>query len=645
MNNPATVVIIGAGPRGAGLLERLCANAPELFSGRRLDVHLVDPYPFGAGRIWRSDQSPLLWANSMAADTTMFTDDSCTIDGPIVPGPDLAEWAAGERESPIRNDRLNAELRSLTGASFPTRQLVNDYLASTFWRTVHTAPANIGIHVHSERALDLTELPDGRQQVELEHSRTPLVADIVLLALGHLPSRPLGESAEIAEFADRHGLTYLAEDYTADADLSRFGPGDDVIVRGFGLVFIDLMVLLTEARGGTYREDDNGRLVYQPSGREPRLHVGSRRGIPYRSKLTYPLAGPRPPHPRFFDAAAVDRLLALPRAIDVQADVWPLIVREILFGYYHELFLGHPDRIRLPWAEFEPTLAESTLTELPDRVAAVVPDPADRLDLDAFDRPLRGQSFGNTNELQTWLRAHISADLARRGDQHFSADLGAFGALLAVLVPLSRLMSSGRISVHSQLVDLPRFFGFFSYFASGPPPRRLRELLALSEAGVVRFLGPDAELRTPSGSTEEPRFVASSPAVPGETPARALIEARVPRTTLSGSADPLVLSLFTRGELAEQELSAPDGGAAIGTGRVLVTPDFRILDTAGRAHPRRYAFGAWTSAATAAAFSRPRTNSPFFQQNDAAARDILKLLQQPTAIPTVLCQEFDQRAS
>ena len=65
----AAIAIVGAGPRGAGLLERLAASAPELHPGP-LTVHLVDPYPAGAGRIWRHDQSPLLAMNSMAADVT-----------------------------------------------------------------------------------------------------------------------------------------------------------------------------------------------------------------------------------------------------------------------------------------------------------------------------------------------------------------------------------------------------------------------------------------------------------------------------------------------------------------------------------------------------------------------------------------------
>ena len=95
-----SVVVVGAGPRGVGVLERLAASAGEfgVGPGAELDVHLVDPYPPGAGRIWRHEQSSLLWMNSMAADVTMFTDDSVRCDGPIVPGPSLYEWAEQVRE-------------------------------------------------------------------------------------------------------------------------------------------------------------------------------------------------------------------------------------------------------------------------------------------------------------------------------------------------------------------------------------------------------------------------------------------------------------------------------------------------------------------------------------------------------------------
>jgi hypothetical protein len=65
----ASLVVVGADPRATSLLERIAANAPDLWENEReLRIHLVDPHPPGPGRIWRHEQSPLLRMNSMAED-------------------------------------------------------------------------------------------------------------------------------------------------------------------------------------------------------------------------------------------------------------------------------------------------------------------------------------------------------------------------------------------------------------------------------------------------------------------------------------------------------------------------------------------------------------------------------------------------
>lgn len=87
------LAIIGAGPRGTSALERVCASAKEFLPpGSHLTVHVVDPSPPGAGRVWRTGQSSELMMNTVTSQVTLYTDDTVTCSGPICPGPSLYEW-------------------------------------------------------------------------------------------------------------------------------------------------------------------------------------------------------------------------------------------------------------------------------------------------------------------------------------------------------------------------------------------------------------------------------------------------------------------------------------------------------------------------------------------------------------------------
>ncbi|MER5340327.1 FAD/NAD(P)-binding protein [Streptomyces mirabilis] len=572
-----SLVIVGAGPRGTGLIERIAANAPELYAGSGLDIHLVDPHPPGAGRIWREAQSPLLWMNSHAEDVTMFTDETVVMDGPVRPGPTLHEWAA------------------IDGRTFADRQLQGAYLSWVHEQAVAALPPDVTVHHHPCRALRVSGPREGRQQVWLEGRPRPLLADLVVLALGHLDAELDQEQHELATYARAHDLVHLPPDFTADSDLSSLAPGEPVLVRGFGLAFVDLMVLLTEGRGGRYDGD-----TYLPSGREPVLYVGSRRGVPYHSKIGYDWTGERPPLPRFFGPAEVDALLARPEGFDFRRDVWPSIEKELGFAHYHRLFTVHPERTAIAWTDFEEKYAAGEATEREALVASAVPDPADRLDLAALDRPLDGVRYASHEEFQDGLRAYVEGDLRRRHDPGNSPDLAVFLGLLSVYGQLIRLGDVG-----------PWWHGFFSYLASGPPGPRLRQMLALSRAGVVRFVGADMAVVAEDGV-----FRASSATVPGETvQARALVEARLPEPTVGRALDPLLRELH-----ADGAVETPEGLLRVDRS------DGRILDGGGRPHPRRFALGPYTDVRTPGAFTRPRTGGPAFRQNDATARAALAFL-------------------
>jgi uncharacterized NAD(P)/FAD-binding protein YdhS/GNAT superfamily N-acetyltransferase len=629
---PGAVVIVGAGPRGTGLLERLIANAPELIGDRPIIVHLVDPYPPGAGRVWRHDQSGALRMNSMAQDVTMFTDESVQMEGPIRPGPSFAEWKDIALADGLIDPELNDELQTLQPTSFPSRRLASEYLGWVYRHTVASAPANFDIRLHDARVTGVVDTADGRQRVDLDDGSEPLIGDVVVLALGHLDVAPAGDEQDLLRFAAEHGLQYVPTGYTADVDLSGLAPGADVIVRGFGLAFVDLMALVTQGRGGSFvPAGAGGRVDYVASGNEPRLWVGSRRGIPYHSKTGYALQGPRPPLPRFFSPDSIGDLLAGRDRIDFTTDVWPLMAKEIAWGYYHELFAGHPDRVTVDLDTFSERFARVAHDSDAERrlIAETVPDADDHLDLVALDRPLRGRTYDSFSSLQDDVRTYIEADVARRGNAHYSADLGAFVALLSVFGHAPRIANSPKLAPESRLDDVDGWwFGFFNYLASGPPPDRLQQMLALERAGIVRFVGPDMWVEC---DADHAVFRAGSAAVDHVIEAHALVDARLPEASVDACVEPLVRDLSERGATVEEVLVGTDG-RTLSTGRLKVDRQFRVVDRDGRAHERRLAIGAYATMRSPA-FARPRTNAPGFRHNDAIARAMLRQMNDPLDNP------------
>lgn len=636
-----SVAFVGAGPTAASLLERLSASYPELLGGVELHVHLIDPFPAGRGRVWRPDQSPLVWMNSMAEDVTIFTDGSVRCDGPIVPGPTLLEWSQAVLEDPRERARLSpeivGELTSMTGMTFPTRRVQTGYLDWVHRRVRAALPAGVVVHDHAARAVALDDAADGSQIVTTSTGEC-ISADVVVLSLGHLDAHLSRDDDAIAEFARRHGLAFHAAGHTAEFDLSDIDAGADVIARGFGQAFTDLVAMLTEGRGGRFvtkatgpngatgASDTTTALRYEASGCEPVIHVGSRRGVPYRSKLDYRLQAPMVGLPKFLDEATIAALVSRETLLEFRPDILPLLLKDIGWAYYHELFTAHPDRVAMTWAEFADRYSAAVgEAEIAVVVDSAVPAGEDRFDLLALDRPLAGLRFDSIAALGEHLRAHIDGDLHRRTDVAFSADLAAFTAMLLMFGVLGRINGSGRMTNRSRVEDVSGWwFDFFMYYASGPPPGRLRQLLALVDAGIVCFIGAGMEVHCDEARG---RFVATSTSHGDEVVASVLVDARVAKPTVSRTADGLLAALFVRGDVAEESVTDRSSGWTRNTGKVVVGGhSMRLIGADGAAHPRRHALGVFTSRPAAGAFARPNTNAPIFRQNDAVARSILSTL-------------------
>lgn len=123
------ICVVGVGPRGLSVVERLCANLDP--DGPPVRVHLVDPHLSVGGQVWRTNQPPHLLMNTVTSQVTLFVDDTVECAGPVVPGPSLYEWArfiALIDPFPDLPDWVRSEAARLGPDTYSTRAFYGQYL-------------------------------------------------------------------------------------------------------------------------------------------------------------------------------------------------------------------------------------------------------------------------------------------------------------------------------------------------------------------------------------------------------------------------------------------------------------------------------------------------------------------------------------
>ncbi|MGO0602950.1 FAD/NAD(P)-binding protein [Brevibacterium linens] len=717
------VAIIGVGPRGLTVLERLVALAAKRFAGTTetaLSIHLIDPYPPGPGIVWRTDQPESLLMNTTIAEQTVFPDSSCTFLGPdeAPAGPSMAEWYL---------DNGGTEPLHST---FPSRSLYGRYLRDAYRRIREGAPDFVEIVEHPTKAESVIDLPamDLPQSVA-ESSRatvpeqlvrcqngTTIVASAVVLAVGHIPSAQPEERARLAAFAELGGGLYLPQGLPAETPVTEVAPGERVIVRGMGLNYFDLQTLFTLERGGRYEPQPGGLLRYVPSGDEPRLALGSRRGIPYRSK---PICRehPRRDWPlRYFTTNNIALLAGLENldgerkaGARFNDQLWPLILADLRLAYYHtlsqvrpEAFTDDPGQLReaigeavsrhltrRTWQETHPQQAGDSgaseagaaataragdgagaagtacaaSTEEASRQGrvtreafawseieeALVPDPADRMSLHTLLNPLEGELFtsrepGEPGSLHEWMLDFLRTDLrSSLAGPTGSPEKALFTVLWQSRLLLKDLIVAGHIDrVSIDMEILGWFEGFVSGICDGPPPQRIAELIALAEAGIVSFIGPDMRIEenadalreveeAPESETLGPRpeiFTVTSAQAAGAITGSVVIDAASPTNSVSRAADVLLYGMLERGQLTPARLTLDDGREKFLNGLALTPRPYRTIDVEGNVHPRRFALSIQLSSKQwgLAIAANPGTNAATLNDSHAAAEAILDLL-------------------
>ncbi|MFJ6003542.1 FAD/NAD(P)-binding protein [Arthrobacter sp. NPDC092385] len=638
------VAVIGGGPRGTSVVERLIARHRALGEGAPdLVIHVVEPHEPGPGHIWRTDQSRLFLMNTPCLYPTVVPVGAAA--ARLAAAPVAWSFDAWRRRV---NDGLiagldaadAAESSTLTAGGFPSRALYGRYLAWMFSEVVRRAGRGVSVLHCPKEAVRITETADDpgesigrRWRIELDDG-SGLDADDVVLAVGHLPATLTPEQEGLQDAAARHGLQYWPPAVPADVSWNRLPAGKTVLIRGLGLNFFDAMIQLTEGRGGRFSAAADGRLRYEPSGREPRLVAASRRGVPYRAKAALDSYIPRSVTLRYCTPA---RVLAF-RQAGVQPgfdhDIWPLLHRDALWAYYSTLCRTNGHVPAGAAAEFLEELDTALAMEGPAweaaagaAVARSVPEEF-RLDVEALAHPFAGRRFADGEDFTAAVLAYLDADAAGSAKGEDDALKMAIGAMNAGRSVIKQAVADGGISDSSWDAELRGWFEpLVEGLASGPPPVRIAQLAALVRAGVVRFVGPNPSF---GFDPDEELFRAGSPWVQKDSfTARYLVEAMMPANRVSTSLSPLMRTLLEQGTVRPKTFMAEDGVPVTSPGLDVTAPPYRAVDRTGREQESLYVIGLqlasvqWGTAIAAEAGAPLEAGSRTLLDADAIAGAIL----------------------
>lgn len=637
------IAIVGVGPRGISVLERIASalkGQPQPQQG--LTIHLIESSEMGAGDVWRTDQSRTLCMNTLAGAVTLFTEPGSTVTAPVVEGPLQFDWirlVRGDQDvsdipeaarelfhayppRPSIAEDFRDELAQTVTQSNPSRALYGAYLKWVFDVALKLLPDWVTVESHHARAIGLREDGD-RDVITLDNSEM-ITADATVLAVGWQTPGPNAEEESLAAAEeDNPGLVWVKPGNPVDQEVDRVPAGEKVLVRGLGMGFFDFMALTTIDRGGIFHDDPESRsgLRYEASGEEPHYVISSGRGYPYLPKSDYKSLPPAAKLSRLKTAistiGAQERGIA---SINFDTEVWPAIARDAYEAFYENLNRVEPSSISTSLQSIVEVIDEVEVEKLPKALAAHT---TRIFDLHDWEFPLAG-----INESPEALTAHIASGMAR--DIH-EAELAwdsplksALWSISASRKPASILGAEGRYTFESRRNRYAAVMAIGQMVGSGPPLFRTRELLALVDAGLVTFLGARPRLSVQDGLWE-----ISSPTT-GDTPVRSavLVDAWMHSPDVRRSADPLALSLETANRVRPFDNYTADGTAAP-TGSPEVDPISRVLvHPNGNRDPRVHLIGIPTygQMPDTTISPMPGTDALMLQETDKTAIQVLQSL-------------------
>jgi hypothetical protein len=427
------LAIVGGGPSCTYVLERLAATALHISEPFSLEIHIFEKTgEFGSGAVHSAKQPTSSFLNRIVGQVAFAADETIVGAGPLLPRelrPTLYEWCRAkliETGDPVY---------ALDPEDWPRRYLHGLALQDAFhtYLDLLSEHPSIQVSLHNMEVIGASECGDG---FRVETNGSVVRADNILFLTGHSNNDPLKSESQRhwVEFARSGDTVYIPHAYPLERVIPEESvtPARVVGCIGMGLTAIDVILYLTEGRGGRFVKGRAGDLIYISSGKEPKSIIPfGRSGLftfarPFNAKEQDPS---RFEHKGvFLTEHAINRLRRsvgrLRRIapfgerlqLDFEKDVLPIVLLEMAYVYYKTLlgedFADHLKNIIK--TAFESFLNGELADASPEEAIASFLDPVNAAVTEAFTAIERFLSLsGESGEITNSYKWSFQAALDR----------------------------------------------------------------------------------------------------------------------------------------------------------------------------------------------------------------------------------------
>ena len=491
--------IIGLGPRGLNLLERLLANISvhDHHMETRLHLHIIEPGPLGCG-VHAMDQPRSLLVNTVANQITMYADESVKDAGPALDGPCFYTWARNENYKYDETSRTYTQLtgRTIQANDYLPRALFGQYLHATANTILKKLQAHCDITIHAQEAIKITPCLNQAYLVTLQDN-TSIHLNALFLTTGHSTNVfDQHDEAMLQKISTRTQvnpyLGWVVNPYPIAQVTAAMDKNMAVAIEGFGLTATDIISELTIGKGGQFKIIDKQHYQYIRSGHEPqKIVVYSKSGLPFAGRATNQKGASTQYKAQFFTLEALQERrikqgVGINQQLDFEKHVLPLLQLEMRYCYALTYFKKQTQDHNAMMDYSQSWIMHQNNSQMLNTLEDKVCQPEQRFNWQSIMDPFPHECFASESAYHAWIIGYLKQDIEQSVEGNVNNPVkAAYDVLRDLRDTIRAAIDFGGLTPESHALFMTKYMPVMNRISVGPPKERIMELLALIEANVV----------------------------------------------------------------------------------------------------------------------------------------------------------------